>query len=131
MECGRLARRSRASRARLLTGTRRHCHDPLGSSTQRATAGRDVRRLRTRTAALLWCDAPFARGAGRRQDHGAVETRARIPWRIQKGDDAFLAGTRATSYIVYRGDRELEVDGTRVLPLERFLRRLYEGEIIG
>jgi hypothetical protein len=28
-------------------------------------------------------------------------------------------------------DRELEVDGTRVLPLETFLRRLHAGEIVG
>ena len=49
----------------------------------------------------------------------------------KKGIDAFLAGTKAASYIVYRGDRELEVDGTRVLPLETFLRRLHRGEIIG
>jgi hypothetical protein len=32
---------------------------------------------------------------------------------------------------VYRGTRELDVDGTRVLPLEMFLRRLHRGEIIG
>jgi len=35
------------------------------------------------------------------------------------------------SYIVYRGDRELEIDGTRVLPLHSFWRRLHAGEIVG
>lgn len=49
----------------------------------------------------------------------------------RKGIDAFLAGTAAKSYIVYRGDRELQIDGTRVLPLETFLRRLHGGEIVG
>lgn len=48
-----------------------------------------------------------------------------------KGIAAFLAGTAAKSYIVYRGDRELQIDGTRVLPLETFLRRLHAGEIVG
>jgi predicted AAA+ superfamily ATPase len=35
------------------------------------------------------------------------------------------------SYIVYRGDVELDVEGTRVLPLESFLRRLHGGEVLG
>lgn len=50
---------------------------------------------------------------------------------FKQGIDALLAGTRATGYVVYRGERELLVDGTRVLPLETFLRRLHAGEIIG
>lgn len=41
----------------------------------------------------------------------------------KKGLDAFLAGRRARSYIVYGGTQELEIDATRVLPLERFPRR--------
>jgi uncharacterized protein len=49
----------------------------------------------------------------------------------KKGIDAFLAGVRARSFIVYRGDRELDLDGTRALPLESFLRRLHAGEIVG
>ncbi len=49
----------------------------------------------------------------------------------RKGLAAFMEGHRARSYVVYRGDRELLVDGTRVLPLEIFLRRLHAGEIIG
>jgi uncharacterized protein len=47
------------------------------------------------------------------------------------GIDALLASMSARSFIVYRGDRELAVDGTLVLPLESFLRRLHRGEIIG
>ena len=35
------------------------------------------------------------------------------------------------SWIVYRGGEELEVEGTRVLPVETFLRRLHDGTIIG
>jgi len=34
------------------------------------------------------------------------------------------------AYVVYRGEEELEVDGTRVLPLPTFLRRLHAGEIL-
>lgn len=49
----------------------------------------------------------------------------------RKGLAAFTASVRADTYIVYRGDRELVVDGTRVLPIETFLRRLHAGEIIG
>ena len=52
----------------------------------------------------------------------------------------FLDGIRALksgftgsvrSYVVYRGQEELEVEGTRVLPVEHFLRRLHAGEILG
>ena len=49
---------------------------------------------------------------------------------FKKGLDSFREGTPAKSYVVYRGGRELEVDGTRVLPLEVFLRRLHAGEIL-
>jgi uncharacterized protein len=49
----------------------------------------------------------------------------------RKGLEAFLGGHRARSFIVYRGTQELDVEGTRVLPLERFLRQLYAGEIVG
>jgi predicted AAA+ superfamily ATPase len=40
-------------------------------------------------------------------------------------------GAQAQSYVVYRGDQELEFEGTRVLPLDLFLRRLHDGEILG
>ena len=50
---------------------------------------------------------------------------------LRKGIEAFLSGTPARSFIVYRGDRELEIEGTRVLPVETFMRRLHAGEIIG
>jgi predicted AAA+ superfamily ATPase len=49
----------------------------------------------------------------------------------RKGIEALLAGVKARSVIVYRGARELDVEGTRVLPLETFLRRLHAGEIVG
>lgn len=35
------------------------------------------------------------------------------------------------SWIVYRGDEALEVDGTRVLPVEAFLEHLHAGKILG
>jgi predicted AAA+ superfamily ATPase len=50
---------------------------------------------------------------------------------FRKGLEAFVTGVPAKSYVVYQGERELEVDGTRVVPLEQFLRRLHAGEIIG
>jgi predicted AAA+ superfamily ATPase len=48
----------------------------------------------------------------------------------RKGLESLLASDAAQSYVVYLGDRELNVDGTRVLPLENFLRLLHQGEII-
>jgi hypothetical protein len=54
------------------------------------------------------------------------------PKRIaKKGIDALHAGATTKGYIVYRGDRELELDGIRVLPLDTFLSRLHAGEIVG
>ncbi len=47
----------------------------------------------------------------------------------RKGIAALLEHMKAASYIVYRGDRELEIDGTRVLPVEVFLERLHSGAI--
>lgn len=49
----------------------------------------------------------------------------------RKGISAFLGDTRAKSFIVYGGDKELRVEGTRVLPIETFLRLLHAGEIVG
>jgi len=63
----------------------------------------------------------------------AIEVKAAREFRreFKKGLDSFNAGTPATSYVVYRGHRELQVDQTRVLPVEVFLRRLHAGDIIG
>jgi hypothetical protein len=63
----------------------------------------------------------------------AIEVKSAREFRREwkKGIDAFRAGSPAKSYIVYRGTRELEIDGTRVLPLDTFLRRLHAGEIVG
>jgi predicted AAA+ superfamily ATPase len=47
----------------------------------------------------------------------------------RKGIAALLEQMKATSYIVYRGDRELNIDGTHVLPVEVFLERLHSGAI--
>jgi predicted AAA+ superfamily ATPase len=62
-----------------------------------------------------------------------IETKHAREYRadFRKGIASFLEGRKAKSYIVYRGTRELEIDGTRVLPLEIFLRRLHAGEIVG
>jgi predicted AAA+ superfamily ATPase len=48
----------------------------------------------------------------------------------RKGIVALLGQMKAKSYVVYLGDRELEVEGTRVLPLVEFLRRLHAGTIL-
>lgn len=65
----------------------------------------------------------------------AIEVKAGRRYRSE-----FRSGIRALesglavpvrSFIVYRGDTELEVDGTRVLPLEQFLRRLHGNGIFG
>ncbi len=63
----------------------------------------------------------------------AVEAKHGTEYRrnYRKGIEALLTTMAADSYVVYRGERELEVDGTRVLPLATFLRRLHQGEILG
>jgi predicted AAA+ superfamily ATPase len=49
----------------------------------------------------------------------------------RKGIAALLGTMKAESYIVYRGDRALTVEGTRVLPVQDFLRRLHAGDVLG
>jgi predicted AAA+ superfamily ATPase len=49
----------------------------------------------------------------------------------RKGIEALPAAMAADSYVVYLGDRELQVEGTRVMPLESFLQRLHRGEVLG
>jgi predicted AAA+ superfamily ATPase len=64
----------------------------------------------------------------------AIEVKASRRYRreFQAGISALqAAGAAVRSFIVYRGDIELDVDGTRVLPLEIFLRRLHAGEVLG
>lgn len=64
----------------------------------------------------------------------AIEVKSARRYRreYQAGIRALKAGMAAEvrSYVVYRGDSELEVDGTRVLPVDTFLRRLHGGEIL-
>ncbi len=63
----------------------------------------------------------------------AIEVKAARRYRreFRAGIRSLLAGTKARTYVVYRGDTELDDEGTRVLPLEVFLRRLHGGEIVG
>jgi uncharacterized protein len=64
----------------------------------------------------------------------AIEVKAGRRYRREftAGINALLAsGAEARRYVVYGGDAELEIDGTRVLPLDVFLRRLHAGEILG
>lgn len=49
----------------------------------------------------------------------------------RSGIESFLTGTRARTFIVYRGEREMKIDGTLVLPFEAFVRRLHSGRIVG
>jgi predicted AAA+ superfamily ATPase len=49
----------------------------------------------------------------------------------RKGIEAFGRSASVRSYIVYLGQREMLVDGTRVLPVKTFLRQLHAGEILG
>ncbi len=65
--------------------------------------------------------------------HVAIEVKHGAQYRpeYRKGIASLLSSIRAASYIVYLGDRELNVEGTRVVPIETFLRRLHTGEIIG
>lgn len=65
--------------------------------------------------------------------HVAIEVKhgARYRPEYRKGLASLLASMNADSYIVYLGDRELVVDGTRVLPVDTFLRRLHAGDIMG
>lgn len=62
--------------------------------------------------------------------HVAIEVKhgARYRPEYRKGIASLRASVKARSYIVYRGDREIE--GTRVLPIETFLRRLHAGDIM-
>jgi predicted AAA+ superfamily ATPase len=69
--------------------------------------------------------------------HGAkrvaieVKHNARYRPEYRKGIASLLSAMTAESYVVYLGDRELNVDGTHVLPIETFLRRLHAGGIVG
>jgi predicted AAA+ superfamily ATPase len=64
----------------------------------------------------------------------AIEVKASRRYRREFGaglNSLREGGGKQRRFIVYRGEAELEVDGTRVLPLEVFLRRLHAGEILG
>lgn len=64
----------------------------------------------------------------------AIEAKSGRRYRreFRAGIESLVAGgVEAASYIAYRGDKELDVEGTRVLPLGVFLKRLHAGEIIG
>jgi len=65
--------------------------------------------------------------------HVAIEVKhgARYRPEYRKGLASLLSSIKAESYVVYLGDRELNVEGTHVLPVEVFLRRLHAGDIVG
>lgn len=47
-----------------------------------------------------------------------------------KGLDSFASAGPMRRIVVYRGTRELRIDGIEVLPVETFLRRLHAGEML-
>jgi predicted AAA+ superfamily ATPase len=65
----------------------------------------------------------------------AIEVKAGSRYRQEycAGIRSLKAGFSGTlrSWVIYRGNEELNVDGTRVLPVDTFLERLQGGEILG
>jgi predicted AAA+ superfamily ATPase len=76
-------------------------------------------------------EVDFVWWRGRRMVAIEVKAARRHRREHMAGIEALRSGADVTSYVVYLGSSELEVDGTRVLPLETFLRRLHAGEIVG
>jgi predicted AAA+ superfamily ATPase len=48
----------------------------------------------------------------------------------RQGLESLSASTKADRYVIYLGTKELNVSGTRVLPVMTFLRRLHRGDIL-
>lgn len=63
----------------------------------------------------------------------AIEVKAAREYRrdFRKGIASFTSGVKARSFVVYRGDRVLKDEGTMVLPVGEFVRRLHSGAIVG
>lgn len=62
-----------------------------------------------------------------------IEVKHARVWRgeFRKGLKALCDARSAQTWCVYRGKEELVVEGTRVVPVEGFLRRLHAGEVLG
>jgi predicted AAA+ superfamily ATPase len=62
----------------------------------------------------------------------AIEAKSAREFRhdFTKGLAALGLSGASKRYLVYRGRRELVVDGIRVLPVDVFLRRLHDGDVI-
>lgn len=62
----------------------------------------------------------------------AIEVKHARTWRTEyrKGLKSLLEDRPAQTYVVYRGEDELVVDGTCVLPVARFLERLHAGRVL-
>ena len=61
-----------------------------------------------------------------------IEVKHARQWRsdFNKGLKALSEARSAETWCVYRGEDELLIDGTRVVPVETFLRRLHAGEVL-
>ncbi len=63
----------------------------------------------------------------------AIEVKSSKKFRkdFLKGINSFAQNTPLrSSFVVYRGNKELKIENTWILPLEKFLQKLYQGEII-
>lgn len=62
----------------------------------------------------------------------AIEVKHATTYRAEhrKGLAALTGIMPAATYLVYRGKQELRVDGTWILPVSTFLRRLHAGEVL-
>ena len=62
-----------------------------------------------------------------------IEVKHARVWRneFRKGLKALCEDRDAQTWVVYRGEEEMRVDGTRVMPVAAFLRCLHAGQVLG
>jgi predicted AAA+ superfamily ATPase len=62
-----------------------------------------------------------------------IEVKHARVWRneFRKGLKALCEDRDAQTWVVYRGEEEMRVDGTRVIPVAAFLRCLHAGQVLG
>lgn len=75
-------------------------------------------------------EVDFVHSTGRRTV--GIEVKHSSKWRGEflKGLKSLGTARKIESWCVYRGDEELLVDGTRVVPVETFLRLLHAGQVL-
>lgn len=62
-----------------------------------------------------------------------IEVKHSRNWKnsFRKGLQSLCEGRKVQTWVVYQGEEEMVVDGTRVMPVASFLRRLHAGEVLG